>query len=161
METTKSGELANIGKSVVIKGELCGSEDLFLDGRVQGSIELRGHNLTIGPNGQVQANVNAKGVFIQGKLEGDVQATDRVELRKSAVMTGDIVTQRVAIEDGAYLKGKVDIQKQTSKFVPTPEPKWESPKPTASVTQPVTSVTDAGSGSTSSAAQPAKVEQKK
>ena len=161
METQKSGELANIGKSVVIKGELCGSEDLFLDGRVQGSIELRGHNLTIGPNGQVQANVNAKGVFIQGKLEGDVQASDRVELRKSAIMTGDIVTQRVAIEDGAYLKGKVDIQKHTSKFELTAEPKREPSKPTVSVTEAVTSVAAPGSGSTSSAAQTAKVEQKK
>lgn len=161
METPKSGEFAHIGKSVVIKGELSGSEDLYLDGRVQGSIELRGHNLTIGPNGQVQANVNAKGVFIQGKLDGDVEASDRVELRKSAIMTGDIVTQRVAIEDGAYLKGKVDIQKQTSKFEVSSEAKWEPPKPTVTVTQPVTSVAAAGSGSTSAAAQTAKVEQKK
>jgi cytoskeletal protein CcmA (bactofilin family) len=161
METPKSAELAHIGKSVVIKGELSGSEDLYLDGHVQGSIELRGHNLTIGPNGQVRANVNAKGVFIQGKLEGDVEASDRVELRKSAIMTGDIVTQRVAIEDGAYLKGKVDSQKQTSKFEVSAEPKWESPKATVSVAQPVTSAAAAGSGSTSTAAQTAKVEQKK
>jgi cytoskeletal protein CcmA (bactofilin family) len=157
---TESGELAHIGKSVVIKGELSGSEDLYLDGRVQGSIELRGHNLTIGPNGQVQANVNAKGVLIQGTLEGDVEATDRVELRKSAIMTGDILTRRVAIEDGAYLKGKVDIQKQTSKFEVNAEPKWE-PSTAVGVAQPVTPVAAAGSGSTTAAAQTAKAEQKK
>jgi cytoskeletal protein CcmA (bactofilin family) len=115
METPKTGEFAHIGKSVVIKGELSGSEDLYIDGQVSGSIELRGNSLTIGPNGQVQANINARGVIVQGKLEGNVQASDRLELRKSAVMMGDVVTQRIAIEDGAYLKGKVDIQKEAAK----------------------------------------------
>ena len=161
MDTLRTGEVAHIGKSVVIKGELSGSEDLYIDGHVQGSIELRGHNLSIGPNGQVQANVNAKGVFIQGKLEGDIEATERVELRRSAVMTGDILAQRVAIEEGAYLNGKVDMQKQTSKFEVTPEPNGEPHKTTAAMTQPVTSVAAAGSGSTSTGAQTAKVEQKK
>lgn len=118
MDTPKSGEFAHIGKSVVIKGELAGSEDLYIDGYVSGTIELRGNSLTVGPNGRVEANVNAKGVIIQGKLEGNVQASDRVELKKSAVMMGDIVTQRVAIEDGAYLKGKVDIQKDSGKSEP-------------------------------------------
>jgi cytoskeletal protein CcmA (bactofilin family) len=113
METPKTGEFAHIGKSVVIKGELSGSEDLYIDGQVSGSIELRGNSLTIGPNGQVQANINARGVIVQGKLEGNVQASDRLELRKSAIMKGDVLTQRIAIEDGAYLKGKVDIQKET------------------------------------------------
>ena len=111
MDMPRTGELAHLGKSVFIKGELTGSEDLYVDGSVQGTIELQGNNLTIGPNGQVKANINAKGVVVQGRLEGNVQASDRVELRKSAVMMGDIVTQRVAIEDGAYLKGKVDIHK--------------------------------------------------
>jgi cytoskeletal protein CcmA (bactofilin family) len=111
MDVPKSGEFAHIGKSVVIKGELSGSEDLYLDGQVEGSILLKGNNLTVGPNGQVKANVNAKGVIVQGKLEGNLAASDRVELRKSAVVTGDISTQRIAIEEGAYLKGKVDISK--------------------------------------------------
>jgi cytoskeletal protein CcmA (bactofilin family) len=115
METAKTGEFANIGKSVVIKGELSGSEDLYIDGQVSGSIDLHGNSLTIGPNGQVQADIKARGVIIQGKLEGNVQASDRLELRKSAIMMGDIVTERIAIEDGAYLKGKVDIQKETAK----------------------------------------------
>ena len=109
--------LAQIGKSVVIKGELSGSEDLYLDGQVEGSIALKGNSLTVGPNGKVKASVEAKGVVVQGKLEGNVQATDRVELRKSAVVTGDIATQRISIEEGAYLKGKVDIHKAEGKQI--------------------------------------------
>jgi cytoskeletal protein CcmA (bactofilin family) len=101
--------LAQIGKSVFIKGELSGSEDL--DGQVEGSIALKGNSLTVGPNGQVKASVDAKGVVVQGKLEGNIQASDRVELRKSAIVTGDITTQRISIEEGAYLKGKVDIHR--------------------------------------------------
>jgi cytoskeletal protein CcmA (bactofilin family) len=111
MDIPKSGEFAHIGKSVVIKGELSGAEDLYLDGQVEGSISLKGGNLTVGPNGQVRANVDAKGIIVQGKLEGNLQASDRVELRKSAVVTGDIATRRISIEEGAYLQGKVDISK--------------------------------------------------
>ena len=110
MSAPLTGELAQIGKSVVIKGDLSGSEDLYVDGQVEGSISLKTNSLTIGPNGQVKASVEAKGVVVQGKLEGNVQASDRVELRKSAVVTGDISTQRISIEEGAYLKGKIDIQ---------------------------------------------------
>jgi cytoskeletal protein CcmA (bactofilin family) len=115
MDMPKTGEFAHIGKSVVIKGELSGSEDLYVDGTVEGTIQLQGNNLVIGPNGHVHADVNAKGVVVQGKLEGDIRATERAELRKSAVIVGDIVTQRIAIEDGAYFKGKVDIQKEVAK----------------------------------------------
>jgi cytoskeletal protein CcmA (bactofilin family) len=111
METTKTSEIAHIGKSVIIKGELSGSEDLYVDGHVEGKIELRGQNLTIGPNGEVKGNVDAKGVVIQGKLQGNIHAGERTTLTKSAVVVGDIVTGRVAIEDGAYLKGSVDVQK--------------------------------------------------
>jgi cytoskeletal protein CcmA (bactofilin family) len=102
---------AQIGKSVYIKGELSGSEDLYLDGQVEGSIALKGNSLTVGPNGQVKGSVEAKGVVVQGKLEGNIQASERVELRKSAIVTGDITTQRISIEEGAYLKGKVDIHR--------------------------------------------------
>src|SRR5271157_4699923 len=115
METPQTGEFALIGKSVVIKGELSGSEDLYVDGHVEGKIELRNNSLTIGPNGNVKANVTAKAIVIQGKLEGAVNASDRVELRKSAVVTGDVTTQRIAIEEGAFLKGKVDIQKEAGR----------------------------------------------
>jgi len=115
METPKTAEFAHIGKSVIIKGELSGSEDLYVDGQVEGSIELSGNRLIIGPHGQVRANVNAKGVIVQGKLEGNIRTSERAELTKSAVVTGDIVTQRVAIEEGAYFKGKVDIQREGAK----------------------------------------------
>jgi cytoskeletal protein CcmA (bactofilin family) len=115
MSAPLSADLAQIGKSVVIKGELSGSEDLYVDGQVEGSIALKNHSLTVGPNGQVKASVEAKGIVVQGKLEGNVQASDRVELRKSAVVTGDISTQRISIEEGAYLKGKVDIQGKAEK----------------------------------------------
>ena len=115
METPKTAEFAHIGKSVIIKGELSGSEDLYVDGQVEGSIELSGNKLIIGPHGQVRANVNAKGVIVQGKLEGNIRASERAELTKSAIAVGDIVTQRVAIEEGAYFKGKVDIQREMSK----------------------------------------------
>ena len=115
METPKTAEFAHIGKSVIIKGELSGSEDLYVDGQVEGSIELAGNRLIIGPHGQVRANVNAKGVIVQGKLDGNIRASERAELTKSAIAVGDIVTQRVAIEEGAYFKGKVDIQKDMAK----------------------------------------------
>jgi cytoskeletal protein CcmA (bactofilin family) len=115
MDMPKTGEFAHIGKSVVIKGELSGSEDLYVDGTVEGTIQLQGNNLMVGPNGHVHADVNAKGVIVQGKLEGNIRTSDRVEMRKSAVIMGDIVTQRIAIEDGAYFKGKVEIQKEGAK----------------------------------------------
>jgi cytoskeletal protein CcmA (bactofilin family) len=115
MNTPQIAEIAHIGKSVMIKGELSGSEDLYLDGQVEGSIELRDHSLTVGPNGRVKANVSAKGVVIQGKLDGSVNASDRVELRQTAMVTGDVTTQRISIEEGAFLKGKVDIQKDSGK----------------------------------------------
>jgi cytoskeletal protein CcmA (bactofilin family) len=86
-----------------------------VDGQVEGSIELSGNRLIIGPHGQVRASVNAKGVIVQGKLDGNTRASERVELTKSAIAVGDIVTQRIAIEEGAYFKGKVDIQKDTAK----------------------------------------------
>jgi cytoskeletal protein CcmA (bactofilin family) len=130
MDMPKTGEFAHIGKSVVIKGELSGSEDLYVDGTVEGTIQLQGHNLVIGPNGHVHADVNAKGVTIQGKLEGNIRASDRAELQKAAVVLGDIATQRIAIEDGAYLKGKVEIQrdgaKSNSPSTTKPEPAVEA-----------------------------------
>ncbi len=115
MDTPKSGEFAHIGKSVVIKGELSGSEDLYVDGQVEGTIELRNNNLIVGPNGNVKANVSAKGVVVQGKVDGTLSATERVELRKSAVVNGDVITQRISMEEGAFFKGKIDIQKEPGK----------------------------------------------
>src|SRR5208337_1146116 len=118
MDAPQTGEGAHIGKSVVIKGELSGSEDLYVDGNVEGKIEMRSHSLTVGPNGRVKADISAKSVVIQGKLDGTINASERVELRKSAVVTGDVITQRIAIEEGAFLKGKVDIQKEAGRAAP-------------------------------------------
>lgn len=115
MSAPLSADLAQIGKSVIIKGELSGSEDLYVDGQVEGTIALKNNSLTVGPNGSVKATVEAKTVVVQGKLEGNLHASDRVDLRKSAVVTGDISTQRISIEEGAYLKGKVDIQGKADK----------------------------------------------
>ena len=123
METPKiadsyRADVAHIGKSVLVKGELSGSEDLYLDGEVEGSIDLKGHSLTIGPNGRVRANVNARDVVVHGKVEGNLRAVDRVELKKSAILMGDIFTQRIVIEDGAFFKGGIDIQKPEAKVEP-------------------------------------------
>jgi cytoskeletal protein CcmA (bactofilin family) len=122
-QDTVRGEMAHIGKSVVIKGELSGSEDLYIDGQVEGAIELKGNRLTLGPNGRVKANVNARSLVIQGRLEGNVRATDRVDLKQSAVVLGDIATQRISIEEGAFFKGGVDIQREAGKSEVKAEPK--------------------------------------
>ncbi|MSO19249.1 MAG: polymer-forming cytoskeletal protein [Acidobacteria bacterium] len=103
--------VASIGKSVIIRGDLSGSEDLFIDGQVEGTIELREHNLTVGPNGRVNAHVNAKEIVVQGAVKGNLRAADRVEIRKSGSVTGDLVAARIVIEDGAFFKGSIDIQK--------------------------------------------------
>lgn len=105
-------EMAHIGKSVLIKGELSGSEDLYLDGEVEGSVELKQHSLTIGPHGRVRANIHAREILVHGKVDGNVTGDERVELKKSAVVMGDVATQRIMIEDGAYFKGAIDIQKE-------------------------------------------------
>lgn len=128
--TAPVGGTAHIGRSVLIKGELSGSEDLYLDGTVEGSIELPGNNLMVGPNGRVRAGIRARGVIIEGKVDGDIEASERVELRKTAVLTGSIVTQRVSIEDGAYFKGGVDVKRQAAQTAvaqPRPEVKPSAP----------------------------------
>jgi cytoskeletal protein CcmA (bactofilin family) len=107
----RSSDAAHIGKSVVIKGELSGSEDLMLDGEVEGTIELAKNSVTVGPNGRIRAHVNAREVIVHGKLDGNVRGSDKVELKRTAVVVGDITTQRITIEDGAYFKGSIDIQK--------------------------------------------------
>jgi cytoskeletal protein CcmA (bactofilin family) len=112
MDAAKKPEYAHIGKSVKIKGDLSGSEDLYVDGQVEGTINLLGNSLTVGPNGQLRADIHAKGIVIQGKVEGSIEALERAELTKSAIVVGDVATQRMVIEEGAYLKGKVDMQKE-------------------------------------------------
>lgn len=115
METPKivdrRSDVASIGKSVIIKGELSGSEDLYLDGEVEGSIVLNGNSLTVGPNGRVRAHIKAREVVVHGKVDGNILNAERVELRTSAAVLGDITSQRIMIEDGAYFKGSVDVQR--------------------------------------------------
>lgn len=103
------GAPATIGKSVQIRGEVKGSEDLLVDGVVEGTITLSDSRLTIGPNARVEANVSARDVVIVGSLNGDIQATGRVELRAGANLVGDIYAARLSIEENAMFSGKVDL----------------------------------------------------
>jgi cytoskeletal protein CcmA (bactofilin family) len=102
-------DVVNIGKSVVIKGELNGSEDLTIEGHVEGKIELRDHVLTIGPNGKIKAEVFAKAVIVLGEVAGNVSATEKVDIRDRGSVDGDIVSPRVAIAEGAHFRGSVDM----------------------------------------------------
>jgi cytoskeletal protein CcmA (bactofilin family) len=98
-----------IGKSFVIKGQVSCDGDLYIDGQVEGSVDPKGNRLTIGPDGRLKANVTARAVVVQGKLEGNIQASERVDLKQSAVVVGDIVTQRISIEHGACIKGRIEV----------------------------------------------------
>jgi len=109
MSTSVSQQLARIGKSVSIKGELSGDEDIYVDGQIDGSIQLKGNSLSIGPEGRVHANITARNVSVSGSLEGNLQISERTDMRKTAVVTGDVQTRRIAIEEGAYFKGKLEI----------------------------------------------------
>jgi len=110
-----SAEQATIGKSLVIKGEVTGSESLYIDGRVEGSINLSGNRVTVGRNGVVAANINAREIVVLGKVRGNLVASDRVDIRSEGSLTGDVVAQRISIEDGAFFKGGIDIRKPGQK----------------------------------------------
>ena len=101
----------NIGKSVVIKGELSGSEDLTIEGHCEGRIELRDNVLTIGPNGKIRAEVFAKSVIVLGEVTGNVTASEKVDIRDNGSVDGDIISPRVAIAEGAHFRGSVDMQR--------------------------------------------------
>jgi cytoskeletal protein CcmA (bactofilin family) len=127
-------DVVNIGKSVVIKGELNGSEDLTVEGHVEGKIELKDHVLTIGPNGKIKAQVFAKSVIVLGEVNGNITATEKVDIRDGGSVEGDIVSPRVAIAEGAHFRGSVDMQRKTA-----PSPAAQASKPattTASQGQP-------------------------
>jgi cytoskeletal protein CcmA (bactofilin family) len=135
MHMSTEVDFAHIGNSVSIKGEVSGSEDLYVGGVVEGAIELAGNNLVIGPNGQVRAKVHAKGVVVEGKVEGTIRASERAELRKTAIVIGDISTQRIVVEDGASFVGKVDVQPEAAKTAakaaeaqPKPNPGAPAPR---------------------------------
>ena len=151
-EPVRTSELArglekgpvNIGKSVVIKGELTGSEDLTIEGHVEGKIELRQNVLTIGPNGKIKATVYAKSVVILGEVTGNVTASEKVDLRDNGSVDGDIAAPRVAIAEGAHFRGSIDMQRAAGKPaeskpaqasaptpVPTPSSQASQPAPAA------------------------------
>ncbi len=155
--TAPVGGTAHIGRSVLIKGELSGSEDLYLDGTVEGKIELPGNNLVVGPNGRVRAGIRARGVVIEGKVDGDIEASERVELRKTAVLLGSIVTQRVAIEDGAYFKGGVDVKRQAAPAAQSAAAPTEGKKESV----PVSASAAAAGGGSMGLSKPPLAEQKK
>jgi cytoskeletal protein CcmA (bactofilin family) len=105
-------DIVNIGKSVVIKGELNGSEDLTIEGHVEGTIQLRDHVLTIGPNGRIKAQVFAKSVIVLGEVNGNITASDKVDIRDNGSVEGDLIAPRIAIAEGAHFKGSIDMQRK-------------------------------------------------
>jgi cytoskeletal protein CcmA (bactofilin family) len=109
------GEQASISKGLSIKGEITGTESLFIDGKVEGSISIPGNRVTVGKNGQVNASINAREIVVLGKLKGNVNATDRVDIRAEGALTGDVAAARISIEDGAFFKGGIDIRKPDAK----------------------------------------------
>ena len=110
-EPGRSGRIVNIGPSIHIKGELQGDEDLTIDGRVEGKIELRDHNLTIGPNGKIKADLYARTIVVSGEVTGSAFAAERVEIAPSGRLLGDITSPRITIADGAHFKGSVDMDR--------------------------------------------------
>jgi cytoskeletal protein CcmA (bactofilin family) len=125
-------DIVNIGKSVVIKGELNGSEDLTIEGHVEGTIQLRDHVLTIGPNGKIKAQVFAKAVIVLGEVTGNVTASDKVDIRDNGSVDGDIISPRVAIAEGAHFRGSVDMQRKGAAAASPSVPKAAAaPQPAA------------------------------
>jgi cytoskeletal protein CcmA (bactofilin family) len=118
---SSSGEQATIGKGLFIKGEITGSESLYIDGKIEGTINLPGNRLTVGRNGQVNAAINAREIVVLGKVKGNVAATDRVDIRAEGSLTGDVAAARISIEDGAFFKGGIDIKKADAKPQAVPE----------------------------------------
>lgn len=132
-ETRRQNErdVVNIGKSVVIKGELNGSEDLTIEGNIEGKIELKDHVLTIGPNGKIKAAVFAKAVIVLGEVHGNVTATEKVDIRDNGSVDGDIISPRVAIAEGAHFRGSVDMQRKPGQPQAQPQNKPAQTQPQA------------------------------
>ena len=137
------GGSATIGKAVKVVGQIYSKEDLFVDGEVEGTVEALDHKLTIGPHGNLRAGTKAREVAVLGSVQGDVEATDKIEIRKDAKVIGNIKTARIIIEDGAYFKGAIDIVK--------PEPPKNKPAPPPSAPAQAT----APAAATTAAAGPA------
>ena len=117
-------EQATIGRTLVIKGEVSGSESLYIDGRIEGTLSFKDHRVTVGRNGVVQANIAAREVVIMGKVTGNVECSDRVDIRSEGTLNGDVVSQRISVEDGAMLRGSVQLTPSEHKH----EKSSEAPK---------------------------------
>ena len=141
------GGAAVLGKSVIVKGQIYGREDLTIDGEVEGTVELQEHRLTIGPNGKVLATVKAREVVVLGTVHGNVETRDKIHIRKDAKLVGDIKTARIEIEDGAYFKGNIDIVRTEPKPAAAPAPKPQAVAPAITST--------AASGASGAASSPA------
>ncbi len=140
--TASRGGSAALGKNVTVKGQIFAREDLTIDGEVEGTVECQDHRLTIGPNARVQAGLKAREIIIHGSIQGNVDATDKIDIKKEAKLVGDIKTSRIVIEDGAYFKGSIDISKAVAN------------KPAAS-TQPASTPTPAATNAPAPANIPA------
>jgi cytoskeletal protein CcmA (bactofilin family) len=148
----RSGSAA-LGKNVTVKGQIVAREDLTIDGEVEGTVECHEHRLTIGPNARVQSNLKAREIVIHGSIQGNVEAADKIDIKKEAKLVGDIKTSRIVIEDGAYFKGSIDISKTAP--VKGPQQSQSQPQPQAQPANqpsaqpaPVGSTVGAGSANT-------------
>jgi cytoskeletal protein CcmA (bactofilin family) len=135
--TTAPIEQATIGRTLVIKGEVSGAEALYIDGRIEGKVNLPDHRLTVGRNGTVQADITAREVVVMGKVTGNIECSDRVDIRSEGVVHGDVATERISVEDGAVLKGGIQVRtgqqkqqqaKEHSKQAEAPKAVVETPK---------------------------------
>jgi cytoskeletal protein CcmA (bactofilin family) len=131
-EPESRGAAATIGKAVKVVGQIYSKEDLYVDGEVEGTVEALEHKLTVGPNGNIRAAIKSREVAVLGSVQGNVEATDKIEIRKDAKVVGDIKTARIIIEDGAYFKGAIDIVK--------PEPPKVKPAPPAAQAAPASAL---------------------
>jgi cytoskeletal protein CcmA (bactofilin family) len=129
---TSPMDQAHIGRSLVIKGEVTGAESLFVDGRVEGTINFPENRVTIGRNGNVAANILAKEVVIMGKVQGNVDCADRLDIRSEGMLSGDVITHRISVEEGAILKGGVEVRNPEKKDQKS-QNKQEAPKAMAAV----------------------------
>jgi cytoskeletal protein CcmA (bactofilin family) len=124
--------VASIGKSVILKGQIFSREDLYLDGEMEGTVEVPEHRLTVGPHGKIHAaSIKAREVVVLGTVTGNVEASERLDIRKEAKLVGDVRTGRIIIEDGAYFKGSIDIVRQeAAKPAPATRQPAQQPSPT-------------------------------
>src|SRR5580658_6787157 len=155
----ETARTAVLGKSVIVKGQIFSREDLTIDGEVEGTVELQEHRLTIGPNGKVRASVKARELVVLGTIHGNVETTDKIDIRKEAKLVGDIRTARIVIEDGAYFKGNIDIVRaDAARPAAAPQPKPQAVATSPSASSPAASPSpsaSSASGATAGSSGPA------